>query len=94
MSEISKIIKKLKPKNSSRHDNISNKILKELKHSLLVPLEIIINQSLSSGIFPTSMKYADVIPLFKGGDDHLMNNYRPISLLLMLSKISEKVVYT
>ena len=93
ISEISKIIKKLKPKSSSGYDNISNKILKELESSLLVPLEIIINQSLSSGIFPASMKHADVIPLFKGGDNHLMSNYRPISLLLTLSKILEKVVY-
>ena len=40
------------------------------------------------------MKQADVIPLFKGGNDHLMINYRPISLLLTISKILEKIVYT
>ena len=73
---------------------ISNKILKELELNLLAPLEIIINQSLSSGIFPTNMKQADVIPLYKGGSDHLMINYRPICLLLTISKILEKVVYT
>ena len=93
-AEISKIIKGLKPKTSSGYDDISNKILKELETSILLPLEIIINQSLSSGIFPANMKQADVIPLFKGGNDHLMINYRPISLLLTMLKILEKVVYT
>ena len=39
------------------------------------------------------MKHADVVPLFKGGDEHALGNYRPISLLLALSKILEKVIY-
>ena len=39
------------------------------------------------------MKHADMVPLFKGGDEHALGNYRPISLLLALSKILEKVIY-
>ena len=39
------------------------------------------------------MKHADVVPLFKGGDEHALGNCRPISLLLALSKILEKVIY-
>ena len=50
------------------------------------------NQSLSSGIFPNKLKIAKVIPIFKKDDAHLLNNYRPISLLPTISKVFEKVV--
>ena len=39
------------------------------------------------------MKLAEIVPLYKGGDESLSNNYRPISLLLTMSKVLEKVVY-
>ena len=57
------------------------------------PLSIIFNKSLATGEFPHEMKKADVIPLYKTKERYLVNNYRPISLLLTLSKILEKVVY-
>ena len=40
------------------------------------------------------MKNADVIPLYKSKEKFLVNNYRPISLLVTISKLLEKVVYT
>ena len=52
-----------------------------------------INQSLCSGIFPTKLKIARVIPLFKKGDPHVFDNYRPISLLPAISKIFERIVF-
>jgi hypothetical protein len=54
---------------------------------------LIVNQSLSTGIFPDKLKIAKVIPLYKKDDPCCMNNYRPISLLPCLSKIFEKVVF-
>ena len=45
------------------------------------------------GKFPTCMKLAEVIPLYKGKSMDQMVNYRPISLLIMLSKLLEKVIY-
>ena len=48
---------------------------------------------LETGVFPDKLKVAKVIPLFKKGDPTLLTNYRPISLLLSLSKIFEKVIY-
>ena len=56
------------------------------------PLTLIVNQSLGSGIFPNKLKIAKVIPIFKKDDAHLLNNYRPISLLPTISKVFEKVV--
>ena len=45
------------------------------------------------GIFPDALKIANVVPLFKNGDPMLFNNYRPVSLLCVLSKVFEKVMY-
>ena len=88
--EIERIIGNLKNKNSSRFDEVSNKILKGITSGISTPLSILINKSLIEGIFPTEMKKADTIPLYKNKDKHDKNNYRPISLLLTLSKVLEK----
>ena len=90
VDEVSKLISELKPKTSSGYDNISNKLLKQLRPVIIEPLTEIINRSLSEGCFPESMKIADTIPLYKAKERDNTRNYRPISLLLTLSKILEK----
>ena len=57
-------------------------------------LSKIINLSFATGIFPDLCKIGKVIPLFKKGNELLCENYRPITLLPIFSKIFEKVVYT
>ena len=91
--EIELLINKLPCKTSTGHDDISNNLLKQLKGGLLMPLEMIFNKSLTEGIFPSEMKKADVIPLHKGKRVDFVTNYRPISLLLTISKLLEKLVY-
>ncbi len=88
------IINKLKSKNSSGNDEISNKLLKAIKHEISKPLTLIINQSLSTGIFPDTLKLAKVKPIYKKGNKSSLNNYRPISLLPTISKVFERVLYT
>ena len=61
--------------------------------ALLSPLSIIFNKSLSVGTFPDKMKLADTVPLYKGKDKSVVDNYRPISLLITLSKLLEKLVH-
>jgi hypothetical protein len=92
-SEISKIIRNIKPKYSTGYDNISTILLKLSGSVLLKPLTAIINQSLHSGVFPQKLKIAKVIPIFKKDDPHSLTNYRPISLLPAISKIFEKVAH-
>ena len=70
-----------------------NKNLKLLSPGLIKPLTLIINQSLIIGIFPEKLKLANVIPLYKKGDTLIMGNYRPITLLTLISKLFEKVVF-
>ena len=45
------------------------------------------------GVFPEQLKIANVIPLYKTDDPMLFNCYRPESLLCVLSKVFEKVMY-
>ena len=86
-------ISSLASKDSTGHDGISLKLLKFLSPVLTKPLSLIINQSLVSGIFPTKLKIAKVLPFLKKDDVTLMDNYRPISLLTSISKLFEKVVF-
>ena len=56
-------------------------------------LSKIINISFENGVFPSLCKVAKVLPLFKRGDFLKCDNYRPISLLSVFSKIVEKCVH-
>ena len=91
--EIESVVKSLPNKVSSGHDQISNNLLKQLSSSISYPLEIIFNQSIQQGPFPMLMKKVEVIPLYKGKDREDVVNYRPISLLITISKLLEKIVY-
>ena len=91
--EISNIIKKLENKSSHGYDQISYKLLKELHLVIIYSLMLIFNRSLEEGVFPQLMKQADTVPLYKAKSILDCNNYHPISLLLTLSKVLEKVVY-
>ena len=91
--EIQHMIQSLPNKTSSGHDSISNELLKKLSPSIIDPLVIIFNKSLESGIFPEEMKKADVVPLYKSKAEYECTNYRPISLLLTISKLLEKLMY-
>ena len=88
-----KAIDNLENKNSSGHDGISNTLLKTIKNDISQSLTIIINQMLTTGIFPDAFKLSKVIPLFKKGDSSLLVNYRPISLLPTISKVFERVIH-
>ena len=79
--DIIKIIYELKPKNSSGHDGISSKLVKDLKNEIALPLSIMINKLIESGYVPVTMKLAKVVPIYKSKDKQMLNNYRAISLL-------------
>ena len=91
--EVKKLKKKLPNKTSSGYDNINNILLKKLADILASLLNHVFNLSISQGIFPSTMKIVEIIPLFKCKDPSIINNYRPISLLITTSKILERIVY-
>ena len=51
-----------------------------------------INASFKNGVFPDPLKLAKILPIHKGGSKSDPSNYRPISILSVLSKIIEKHV--
>jgi len=61
--------------------------------SLLKPLMNIFMHSLASGKFPNGWKKGNIVPILKKGDKSIVKNYRPVSLLPVLSKLFEKCIY-
>ena len=52
-----------------------------------------LNHSINSGVFPDEWKCSKVIPLFKQGERHDPNNYRPISIIPVVAKVFERIIY-
>lgn len=90
--EIFDTIISIKTNSAAGIDKISPCILKHIAHFITTPLKHIVNLSFNSGSFPNQLKHATVIPIYKSGDKTNIENYRPISLLSVLSKIIEKIV--
>ena len=91
--EIKRIICNLPNKKSAGFDKIHNILLKQISCAVVEPLSIIFNKSMNEGKFPQRMKLADTIPLYKAKEKYLVDNFRPISLLITLSKILEKLMH-
>ena len=68
-------------------------LLKILKAQIAPILSHLVNESLLCGILPEKLKLAKVTPAFKKGSTQDKDNYRPISVLSVFSKIFEKVIY-
>lgn len=81
-------------KNSKAMDiyGLDMNFIKRHKEVLIQPITHLINQSLSQSIVPSAWKMALVTPIFKSGERSDMDNYRPISILPVVSKILEKWV--
>ena len=92
-NDLSEIITNLNSRKATGHDNISVKIIKLVKNELIPILKTLVCLSLKLSIFPEQMKLARVTPIFKSGDCHDPNNFRPVSVLPALSKILEKVMH-
>ena len=91
--EIFEALSQLEPKNSQDSNDLSMYFLKKIANELVIPLKHIFNLSIKEGVIPDQMKIARVIPIFKGGDPLLADNYRPIALLSNFSKILEKIMH-
>ena len=93
-AQIFDLIKKIPSSKAIGCDGLSAKVLKLAASALVHPLCRLMNLSVSTGCFPSTWKTAQVTPLFKSGSREDTSNYRPISVLPVLSKILERHVAT
>jgi hypothetical protein len=83
----------LQTSKSTGLDSISAKMLKIAANIIAPSLTYIFIQSLSTGIFIDDWKNARANPIYKEGSRRIMGNYRPISILPILSRVFEKEVF-
>ena len=74
-------------------DGISCRLLKAASSAIITPLMNLINRSLATGTVPAKWKMAKVTPIFKSRERDDVANYRPISVLPLVSKIIERAVH-
>jgi len=88
-----KLLKNLSHKKVTGPDELPPGMLKDVACQIAQPLCLIINRSLLTSIIPDNFKYDIVTPIYKSGVKHDMNNYRPITVLPIYSKILEKCIH-
>ena len=92
-ADVLKIIKSLKNSRSTGTDYLDTHVIKLIAQDILAPLTHIVNLSISKSKFPSLWKHAKVVPLLKKNDPLIAKNYRPVSLLPILSKVLERVIF-
>ena len=93
VEELISISHALKTTHSAGLDEIDPSIMHPCINYIAAPLTTIFNCSLSTGIVPSALKIAKIIPILKQGNKEDINNYRPISILPYFSKLLEKLMY-
>ena len=90
--DILQALKSLKVDSATGPDGIPSRLLKNVAQVIAVPLKRIFRFSFLTGTLPDSWLSANVTPVFKKGSPTLPDNYRPISLTSVVSKVMERVI--
>ena len=85
-------LRKLKSTKATGLDGIPARLLKDAAQEVAKPIANLINLSFSTGEIPQEWKEAKVTPIFKSGEKDDVNNYLPISILSLISKIMERAI--
>ena len=91
--DVEDIIKIINTNKAYGPDKISPRLIKEAGSSITKILTKIFNMSLQLAKFPLAWKRANVLPIFKKAESFITTNYRPVSLLSILAKVFEKIVF-
>ena len=93
LESVFKEIKNLKESKSAPIESVPAKVLKDVQDIVCPKIMNDYNRSISTGVFPTTLKLADVTPLFKKEDKQYEGNFRPVSLLPAMSKVFERLMH-
>ena len=91
---VTKLLLGLNENKAKGPDSVSPRLLKEVVHELSPALTFLFNQTLLTGEVPEDWKAANITLIFKKGQKSLPENYRPVSLTCILSKVIEHIVYS
>ena len=86
-------LKSLDPSKASAYDGITAKILKKCAIALFQPIHHLFSWSLCQHYIPVEWRTHRISPIFKSGERLKASNYRPISLLCVVSKVLGRLVY-
>lgn len=92
-SELKVLVSNFSNSKSFDHYWISNYLIKKTIDFISEPLAFVLSQCLQKGFFSDLLKISKITPVFKKGDKRLPQNYRPISLIPIFSKILESVMH-
>ena len=92
-SKVYRLLSSLNPCKSTGIDKIPAKIIRIASPIIANSLTKIFNRAISNESIPSEWKVARVMPLHKKGLRNQLNNYRPISILPIVSKVFEKLIH-
>ncbi|CAB4032685.1 Hypothetical predicted protein, partial [Paramuricea clavata] len=93
VEEVQAVLETLDVTKATGPDNVPARLLKETAPVISTSLCTLFNKSLSQGALPEDWKIANIIPVYKKGEKEYAENYRPISLLSIVSKVLERCVF-
>ena len=91
--EVFNVLSQLDTRKATGPDNIPAVFLKNCAHTLYKSLTYLFNLSLKTGGIPKAWKTANVVPIYKKGCKNQISNYRPVSLLSVVSKCLERCIH-
>ena len=93
-AEVCSIIDGLKNKKARRYTDVETKFIKYGKLIISLIISNLFNLCIETGVFPNCLKIAEVIPIYKKGDQNMPTNYKPISLLSQFENIFGKMLFS
>ena len=91
--EVLKLLQSIDTSKANGPDKISGKMLKATANTIAYPIAKLFNKSIMNCTFPTCWKDSFIVPIPKSNNHSSPSNYRPVSLLSILSKLLEKHIY-
>ena len=92
-NKIRKLLNNISTNKATGLDNLPARFVKDSAQIITSPITHIVNLSITLGIVPDELKMARVVPLYKKNSALDVSNYRPVSILSIISKVVEKAVY-